>query len=122
MKVLIIDDSSIMRMMIRNLLKQVDLPDTVEAGDGLEGLAALGRERVDLIMLDMHMPKMDGLEFLQHLQGTPWRDIPVIVVSSDSDTDRMWKAQSLGACAYVTKPFRIEGLREALSVAAPTAG
>jgi len=123
MKVLLIDDSSIMRMMLRSLLKQVDLNDIVEAGNGLEGLAALGAQKADLIFLDLHMPQMDGAEFLEQLRKKPeYAAIPVIVVSSDAETTQADELKRLGASSYITKPFRVEALRQALTAVLPPKG
>ncbi|MBD3240982.1 MAG: response regulator [Chitinivibrionales bacterium] len=120
MKVLLIDDSSIMRMMLKSLLSQVKLTEVIEAANGNEGMQVLSRESIGLILLDLHMPEMDGVAFLSQLRRTQqWSGIPVIVVSSDADTEQMEEAKRLGACAYVTKPFRIEGLAEALRTAFP---
>lgn len=116
MKVLLIDDSAIMRMMLKSLLKQVNLTDVVEAGNGVEGLEALSQHAIDLIILDLHMPEMDGPSFLREVKKTQWAGIPVVVVSSDADTEQVAETKRLGACTYITKPFRVEGLQKALAV------
>jgi two-component system chemotaxis response regulator CheY len=122
MKVLLIDDSAIMRMMLKSLLKQVALEDVVEAGNGIEGLKTLESTPVDLIMLDLHMPEMDGPDFLRAVKKTQWSSIPVIVVSSDAESGQVKETIELGAKGYITKPFRIEGLREALADVAAVKG
>ena len=120
MKVLLLDDSAIMRMMLKSLLKQVDITDVTEAGNGLEGLQQLARSAYDLIILDMHMPQMDGPGFLAEMRKRPeWAGIPAIVVSSDTESQQMEEARRLGAKAYIAKPFRLEGLRKALDTALP---
>jgi two-component system, chemotaxis family, chemotaxis protein CheY len=118
MKVLLIDDSAIMRMMVKSLLKQVGLTDIVEAGNGIEGIAAIGNETIDLVFLDLHMPQMDGLEFLKQLRAKPeYANLPVIVLSSDAEQSQVEVARRLGANSYITKPFRIDGLRAAMQEA-----
>lgn len=120
MRVLLVDDSAIMRMMLRSLLKQVQLTDVVEAENGLEGIGILRSKKIDLVLLDLHMPEMDGIAFLKTVKGEPpLSAVPVIIVSSDADARQIDEAQRLGACSYVTKPFRLEGLRDALSCAFP---
>ncbi len=115
MKVLLIDDSSIMRMMVKSLLKQVDLTDIVEAGNGLEGLKAVAEQAIDVIFLDLHMPEMDGMEFLKRLRATPeYASIPVVVLSSDTEESQAQEAKKQGANSYITKPFRVEALRATL--------
>ncbi len=115
MKVLLIDDSAIMRMMLKSLLKQVNITDVVEAGNGIEGLEALSQHVIDLVILDLHMPEMDGPSFLREVKKSQWAAVPVVVVSSDSDADQVEETKNLGACSYITKPFRVEGLQKALA-------
>lgn len=120
MKVLLIDDSAIMRMMLKSLLKQVDLTDVIEAGNGLEGLQALAANKIDLVFLDLHMPQMDGAGFLREAKSKPeFASIPVVVVSSDSESGQAEELKRLGASSYITKPFRVEGLRQALDTILP---
>jgi len=115
MKVLLIDDSSIMRMMVKSLLKQVDLNEITEAANGIEGLQAVGAQKFDVVFLDLHMPQMDGLEFLKALRAKPEHaGLPVIVLSSDSEQSQAQEAKRLGANSYITKPFRVESLRSVL--------
>lgn len=120
MKVLLIDDSAIMRMMLASLLNQVAPCDVTEAADGQDGIEWLNRARFDLVLLDLHMPGMDGMEFLRYRQTSPaLLTVPVIVISSDAEGQQMTAAEELGASAYVTKPFTFSGLRTALSAAMP---
>jgi CheY-like chemotaxis protein len=120
MKVLLIDDSAIMRMMLKSLLKQVDLTDVTEAGNGIEGMAVLAKTAIDIVFLDLHMPQMDGAEFLKAVKQKPeFAKLPVIVISSDSEATQTEELKRLGASCYITKPFRVEGLRQALEAAVP---
>ena len=121
MKVLIVEDSPIMRMMLRGLLRQVNITDVVETANGAEGINALEKHYVELILLDLHMPVMDGITFINEIKKDPeWANIPIIVVSSDNETGQIVKALQLGARTYITKPFRIENLESALKVVFPT--
>lgn len=120
MKVLITDDSSTIRMMLKGLLKQLQITDVVEAPDGKDALAKVSQTNPDLMLLDIHMPNMDGLACLAELKQRPESaHIPVIIISSDTVTEQLEKARTLGAHAFIKKPFRLEGLREAIAAAFP---
>jgi two-component system, chemotaxis family, chemotaxis protein CheY len=116
MKVLITDDSITIRMILKGLLKQLKIVDVVEADNGRKALELLKENPVHLMLLDIHMPNMDGLGCLQELRSNPeTAGLPVIIVSSDTTPDQIKRAKELGAHAYISKPFRLEGLREALA-------
>jgi two-component system, chemotaxis family, chemotaxis protein CheY len=118
MKILLIDDSSVIRLMLKSLLKQYNFTEIVEANSGLQGIELIKKGPIDLILLDLHMPEMDGLEVLQALKKNPdWKNIPVIIVSSDSEKETIGEGMKLGAVSYITKPFRNEGLKEAIALA-----
>lgn len=121
MKVLIIEDSPIMRMMLRGLLRQINIIDVTETANGVEGLNILKQGVVDLILLDLNMPVMNGITFINEInKNSEWAKIPVIIVSSDSESTQIVEAIRLGARTYITKPFRIENLESALKVAFST--
>ena len=120
MKVLIVDDSATIRMMLKGILKQINITDVMEAGDGAQALEILTKESVQLLLLDIHMPKMDGLKCLECVKSTErTATIPVIIISSDTVQTQLDRARDLGAHAYIKKPFRIEGLRNALAACLP---
>lgn len=121
MKVLITDDSSTIRMMLKGLLKQLQITDVVEASDGNAALGVATKGGIDLMLLDIHMPVMDGLSCLAELKKrAETANIPVIIISSDTVPAQLDKARDLGAHAYIKKPFRIDALREAVAAAIPT--
>ncbi len=111
MRVLTVDDSASIRHLIRTMLQVVGAT-ILEAGDGQVALEILKREGpVDLILLDMEMPRMDGMTFLDHIKADPQlKNIPVIVVSSISQKERMIRAIQEGAKQYLLKPFTSEDL------------
>lgn len=111
MKILSIDDSNSIRHAMKKMLDVIGA-EFFEAGDGVEGLALLERTgRMDLILLDMEMPRMDGMTFLETVKKDPrWKDIPVIILSSIAQRERMIKAIQEGAKQYLTKPFTSEQL------------
>jgi two-component system chemotaxis response regulator CheY len=116
-RVLLVDDSPAMRSFIRRVmvLSGFDLDVCVEAGDGAEALERLRQEKVDVILTDINMPCMDGEELLRRISEDPeLRDIPAIVVSTDSTKPRILRMIGLGAQGYIAKPFSPESLREAL--------
>src|SRR5437868_2550278 len=120
MKVLIVDDSATIRMILKGLLKQLELTDVIEAPDGKVALETLAKTQVGLMLLDIHMPNLDGLGCLRALKQSPaLAGLPVIIISSDTTPAQIEGARALGAHAYIKKPFRIEGLREALEAAFP---
>jgi two-component system, chemotaxis family, chemotaxis protein CheY len=116
-RVLLVDDSPAMRSFIRRvmLMSGFDLDECLEAGDGAEALECLRRERIDVILTDINMPRMDGEELMLRISGdSELRNIPAVVVSTDSTKPRIERMISLGARGYIAKPFSPEALREAL--------
>jgi two-component system, chemotaxis family, chemotaxis protein CheY len=115
--VLIVDDSPVMRSFIRRVMKLsgFDVDECWEASNGEEALAQLREHRVDVILTDINMPKMNGEELLRRLEeeGT-LRSVPALVISTDATKNRILRMLSLGAEGYMTKPFSPESLREEL--------
>lgn len=106
--ILIVDDSPAMRRVMRRVvdISGVEVGTYFEAGDGLEALAALRSEWVDLVLTDINMPGMDGEELLLEVRNDPMLSaIPVLVVSTDRSEGRVRHMLSLGADGYVSKPF-----------------
>jgi two-component system chemotaxis response regulator CheY len=94
------------------MLSGVEIAEYHQAGNGKEALSVLEGHWVDLILTDINMPVMDGEEFLARLrQDELYKDIPVIVVSTDGTEHRMQRLIALGAKDYVSKPFAPETLR-----------
>ncbi|MGQ9670182.1 MAG: response regulator [Desulfosoma sp.] len=112
--VMIVDDSKSMRHVIKKVLKisGLDLGEIIEARNGQEALDQLQNHWVDLILIDIHMPVMDGIEFLRHL-GTraDLRDVPVVLVTTEHNEKRLKEAMALGARGYLSKPFQPEEFR-----------
>jgi len=119
--ILIVDDSSTMRRMVAASLASIQETSFLEAATGLEALERLALARIDLMILDMNMPDMHGLEVLDFLQRYPsYRFIPVIVLTTRGDEESREAALAVGAKLYLTKPFLPSALathaRELLSV------
>lgn len=105
-RVLIVEDSPAMRGMLSSIVSQVDDCEVLEVASGFDALRSLPRERVDLILTDINMPDINGLELISFVRSNPnFETTPVIVVSSEGSTRDREKAITLGANAYVTKPF-----------------
>lgn len=112
--VLVVDDSAVMRTMVIRTLKMSGLPigEIHQAGNGAEALRVLGDNWVDLALVDINMPVMNGEELIDRVRDTPeLRDLAIIVVSTESSETRIKKVQRQGA-SFVHKPFTPEKLRE----------
>lgn len=114
--VLIVDDSPTLRRIVKFNMKSVQgLANQLEAGDGKEALSVLNDHKVDLILLDLNMPVMDGFEFLEKAKKDfRFKDIPVIVLTTEGEDESRQKALSLGADEYLTKPFQSPELKRIL--------
>lgn len=115
--VLLIDDSSTMRKIVGRSLRQagIEFDNIFEAGDGLEALALLEKERVDIILSDINMPNMDGIAFLREKANRPAiKGIPVLMISTETGDDIIGEAKSLGAIGSIKKPFTPDKVNEIL--------
>ena len=116
--VLIVDDSAAIRKILQRVLRQTDIPigDVLEAGDGVEALKALNDRHVHLILSDINMPNMDGLQLLAQLkQNEKWKSVPIIMVTTEGGQGKVIEAVQLGAAGYVRKPFTAEQIKEKLT-------
>jgi two-component system chemotaxis response regulator CheY len=116
--VLIVDDSAAIRKILQRVLRQADIPlgQVFEAGDGHEALATLQAQTVQLILSDINMPNMDGLQLLSHLKANPtWKAVPVVMITTEGSSARVMEAVQLGAAGYVRKPFTADQIKEKLT-------
>ena len=114
-RALIVDDSSVMRKIVERSLRQagVELATVVEAGNGAEALAVLAKESVDLILCDINMPVMDGLEFVRQMaQVESAKGIPVVMITTEGSENHVVQALSAGARGYIRKPFTPDQVKE----------
>jgi two-component system chemotaxis response regulator CheY len=114
-RTLIVDDSSVMRKIVERALRQAGLdPMTVhEAGSGTEGLELLKAKQVDLILSDINMPSMDGLEFLRQVRAQNLAPgVPVVMITTESSEEHVKQAILAGAQGYIRKPFTAEQVKE----------
>ncbi len=114
MKILIIDDSFTMRRIEKNILMGIGYEDILEAADPLSAFSLLNEQKeIGLILLDWHMPSMSGLEFLKKIQSDQsLKNIPIIMVTSESDKARILEAIKAGANDYIVKPFTAAVIKE----------
>jgi two-component system chemotaxis response regulator CheY len=109
--VLVVEDSKAIRSMIRVSLEEAGGFFAVEAGNGFEALKTLPTRRFDLIITDINMPDINGLELIGYVKSNPtYRDIPLIIVSTEKSEADKKRGIALGAAGYVVKPFRKEDL------------
>ena len=113
-KILIVDDSKLIHKMFEVMLRSHRL---VHAEDGIDGIQKLAEHAdVELILLDINMPRMNGLEFLKEVKkDEALSAIPVVVVSTEGKDEDTERALDLGAAAYITKPFQSESILEIVS-------
>lgn len=113
-RVLLVDDSAVMRHMVARSLREagVEIAETLEAGDGWAALAALQKSTPDLILCDINMPGMNGMEFLHILRDEHGsKNIPVVMITTEGSEKRVQDALAAGARAYIRKPFTVEQIR-----------
>jgi len=117
LNVLIVDDSATIRAMIKKALTLsiTELGQVHEAGDGIAALAVLADHSVDVVLMDINMPKLNGLQLIKKLKEDPeTANLPVVVISTEGSTERVEQLKQQGISAYLRKPFRPEQLREIL--------
>jgi two-component system chemotaxis response regulator CheY len=113
-RVLMVDDSSTARRQLKLALEKAGISVT-EASEGVEGLWRAREQAFDLVLTDIHMPTMDGLEFIRELRKNPvYEQTPIYVLTSDGSRDRLAEGRAAGATAWVLKPPNLPLLVEAI--------
>jgi two-component system chemotaxis response regulator CheY len=106
MRILVVDDFSTMRRIVKNILKQLGYNNVSEADDGTTALAKLKTEPVDFVVTDWNMPKMSGLDLLKEIKSDDdLKDIPVLMVTAEALQENIVAAIKAGVSNYVIKPF-----------------
>jgi len=116
--VLIVDDSAAIRKILQRVLHQAEIPigQIFEAGDGQQAVDTLEEHSVGLILSDINMPNMDGLQFLGRLKASDaWRQVPVIMITTEGSQAKVMEAVQLGARGFLRKPFTAEQIKEKLT-------
>jgi two-component system chemotaxis response regulator CheY len=113
MKILVVDDMSSMRRIIKNTLKQLGYPNTDEAEDGEKALEKVRNEPFDLVVSDWNMPNMNGLDLLKAIRQDPKLSaLPVLMVTTEAEMDHILEAIRSGVNSYILKPFTPETMKE----------
>lgn len=116
LNILVVDDSGVMRKMIIKTLKMcgIDVGEILEAENGVEGLKQLEKNWVDLVLVDINMPVMDGETMIDHMKQNPvTRDLPVVVVSTESSQSRIEVLEQKSS-GFVHKPFNPELIKDVI--------
>jgi two-component system chemotaxis response regulator CheY len=116
MKILVVDDSSTMRRIIKNTLARLGYKDIVEAGDGVEAWQAMQENPdIGIVITDWNMPNMNGLELVKKIRAEEkYKDVPIIMVTTEGGKKEVITALKAGVNNYIVKPFTPQVLKEKL--------
>lgn len=113
MKILIVDDFSTMRRIVRNILRQLGYNNVVEADDGTTAWEILNREKIDFIVSDWNMPKMTGIELLRKVRSSETlADLPFLMVTAEAQQENIIEAVQAKVSNYIVKPFTADTLQQ----------
>ncbi len=115
--VLIVDDSATIRQIVKRTMQMagLDVGEVYEASNGIEALAKLSDHQVAVMLVDINMPTMNGIQLLTRMkQNERLKDIPIVIVSTEGSKQRIEELANIGADGYVRKPFQPEQLRDVL--------
>ena len=120
--ILTVDDSRTMRDMLKVALTQAAY-EVVQAVDGVDGLEVLKTLRPSVIITDINMPRLDGFGFIERVRGNPcFSTVPILVLTTESDTEKKQRARQAGATGWIVKPFDPEKLVAAVRRVSPLGG
>ena len=106
-RLLVVEDSPMMRQLIVFALQRVREVEVTEADDGVDGLRKLASARYDIIVTDINMPIMDGLKLVKRVRSDPiHKDTPIVIITTEGSQEDRQRALQLGANAYITKPIQ----------------
>lgn len=115
MKVLVVDDFTTMRRILKNILKQLGFTNVVEADDGSTALEVLRSDEIDLIISDWNMPKVSGLDLLKQVRAdSNLKNIPFLMVTAEAQKQNIIEAVKSGVSNYIVKPFTADTISEKL--------
>ena len=113
MRVLIVDDFSTMRRIVRNILNQLGLNNVVEADDGTTAWDILNRDKIDFIVSDWNMPKMTGIELLRKVRSSEqFADVPFLMVTAEAQQENIIEAVQAKVSNYIVKPFTADTMKQ----------
>ena len=115
MKILIVDDFSTMRRIVKNLLRDLGFNNTQEADDGLTALPMLKKGEFDFVVTDWNMPGMQGIDLLKHIRAdAELKQLPVLMITAEAKREQIIEAAQAGVNGYIVKPFTAATLKEKL--------
>lgn len=113
MRVLVVDDFSTMRRIIRNILRQLEFDNIVEADDGTTAWEVINREKIDFIVSDWNMPQMSGIDLLRKVRSSEeYADIPFLMVTAEAQQENIIEAVQAKVSNYIVKPFTAETMKQ----------
>ena len=116
MKILVVDDFSTMRRIVKNILRQLGFVNIIEADDGSTALEILQREKMEFVVSDWNMPKMTGLELLKAIRADDaLKHIPFLMVTAEAQQENIIEAVKSGVSNYIVKPFTAETLSQKIN-------
>ncbi len=116
MKILVVDDMPLMRHVLINMLRQLDYKDIVVATEGLQALNILQNQMFDLVITDLHMPKMDGITLLDNIRkDAELKNLPVLMVTCEDSSSTVKKAINAKVSGFIVKPFNMNVLSAKLT-------
>ncbi|EWS96642.1 MULTISPECIES: response regulator [Pseudoalteromonas] len=116
MKILVVDDMPLMRHVLINMLRRLDYIDIVEATDGLQAINILQNQMFDLVITDLHMPKMDGITLLDNIRkDAELKNLPVLMVTCEDSSSTVKKAINAKVSGFIVKPFNMNVLSAKLT-------
>jgi|TARA_Y100001956_G_scaffold57523_1_gene56674 two-component system chemotaxis response regulator CheY len=115
MKILIVDDFSTMRRIVKNLLRDLGFNNTQEADDGLTALPMLKKGEFEFVVTDWNMPGMQGIDLLKHIRADDeLKHLPVLMITAEAKREQIIEAAQAGVNGYIVKPFTAATLKEKL--------
>ena len=113
MRVLIVDDFSTMRRIVRNILRQLGFNNVVEADDGTTAWDTINKKKIDFIVSDWNMPKMTGIELLRKVRSSEqYADTPFLMVTAEAQQENIIEAVQAKVSNYIVKPFTADTMKQ----------
>lgn len=113
MRILVVDDFSTMRRIVKNILKQLEFTNIVDADDGSTAWEILNKDKIDFVISDWNMPKMSGLELLKKIRNSEeFADMPFLMVTAEGQQEHIIEAVQAGVSNYIVKPFTPETVEQ----------
>jgi len=116
MRILVVDDFSTMRRIIKNILKQLGFTNVVDADDGTTAWQVLNSDKIDFIISDWNMPKMSGIDLLRKVRGSEeFADTPFLMVTAEAQQENLVEAVQAKVSNYIVKPFTPDTLEQKIN-------